>query len=368
MVGMFALRKKIEDSILTAEILAPSALEQEEVRRIKQQKVIRERNLWDDLPEADEVLVKLAESDELVDSLKDLKFKAEEAKLIMELVETDAINDGLFKQAYTASMDVSKFLKRYEMSKYFKEPYDNEGACLIIESGDEGIYDERWAEQLVQMYIKWAEKQGHNWRVVEKLPLKGSGIKYATLEFESKFVYGYLMGERGVHHMIRASQDGSVSSETSFATVDVIPLFLGSEPDVIIHEKDLVISSLLHSEEDQRRKNPSIHIQHIPTNLTVKSTGERSLFANKMKALNRLKAKLLTILKNQGISAVEDIDKDMVLDARTQETRRYVLHPSKRVDDVKTGFQCYDIDSVLNGNIDSLIAAHIYNRSSSERI
>lgn len=75
---------------------------------------------------------------------------------------------------------------------------------------------QRWAEQLVQMYIKWAEKQGHRWRVVEKVPSKGFGIKFATLEFESKFIYGYLMGESGIHRLIRTAQDGSFSSVVCF--------------------------------------------------------------------------------------------------------------------------------------------------------
>ncbi|XP_027065808.1 peptide chain release factor PrfB3, chloroplastic-like isoform X1 [Coffea arabica] len=364
-LGMFALRKKIEDSILSAEILAPTALEQEEARHIQQEKVIRECNLWDDIAQANEFLVKLAESDKVVDALKDLRYKAEEAKLIMELAEMDAINDGLFNQAYSASVYVNKYLKKYEMSKLLNEPYEREGACITIESGHEGIHDERWAEQLVQMYIKWAEKQGHKWRIIEKFPSKNGGIKSAILEFESNFVYGYLMGERGVHRMIKASPDGSLASEGSSATVDVIPLFLESVPDIFIDDKVLMISFSSIDEEYLSRTSPSVHIQHIPTGFTVKATGERSQFANKMKALNRLKAKLLIVLENQRISKVEDIDRSAIVDLWCQETtRRYVFYPAKLVQDVKTGIQLPDLTSVLNGNIEPLIVAHINNRRS----
>ncbi|KAL3533687.1 hypothetical protein ACH5RR_007208 [Cinchona calisaya] len=363
-LGMLALRKKIEDSILSAEILAPTAIELEDAKRIKQEEVIRECNLWDDLAQANEVLVNLAECNKVVDSLKDLRYKAEEAKLIMELAEMDAINDGLFKQAYSASVYVNTFLKKYEMSKLLKESYDREGACIIIESGREGIHNERWVEQLARMYIKWAEKQGHKWRIVENFPSKNGSIKSATLEFESKFVYGYLMGERGTHRVIRTSQDGDVLSEASLATVDIIPLFLESAPDIFIDEKDTVISFSLPDEEDFSSSRSSVHIQHIPTGFTVKSTGERSRFANKMKALNRLKAKLLTIMENQRISKLEEINTNAIIDLWNQETRRYVFSPSKLVQDVKTGVQLTDLISVLNGNIEPLIGAHISSRRS----
>ncbi|KAI5682772.1 hypothetical protein M9H77_04000 [Catharanthus roseus] len=360
-LGMFSLRKKIEDSILSAEILAPTALEVEEARRIKQEEAVRECNLWDDLTKSNEILDNLAESAKVVDALKDVKYKTEEAKLIMELAEMDAINDGLFKQAYTASVDVNKLLKKYEISKILNEPYDKEGASLTVESGSGGIYNEIWAERLARMYIKWAEKQGHKWRIVEKYPSSNNGgIKSATIEFESSFVYGYLMGESGIHHMIGSLQDGSSLFEASLAAVDVIPLFLESVPDLPIEDKDLLISFPSCGEE-QGRTVPAVHIEHVPTGLTFQSSGERSRFANKMKALNRLKAKLLTILGNQEISRLSSsINRSAVVDIQqNQEARKYVFYPDKLVQDVKTGVQLPDLNAVLNGNIEPLINAHI---------
>ncbi|KAK2975280.1 hypothetical protein RJ640_001140 [Escallonia rubra] len=268
---MFSLRKKIEDSVSRAEMLAPTALELEEERHIKQEKVIREYDLWDDLAKSNEVLVKLADSAKAVDALKDLKYKAEEVKLITELAEMDVINYGLFKQAYTASTDVSKFLDKYEMSKLLKGPYEVEGACLIIEAGAGGIYPERWAEQLKRMYTKWAGKQGFGGRIVEKCPSKHGGLKSATIEFESKYAYGYLSGERGIHRMI-SSHNGSALPKASLAAVDVIPLFLEAAPDLLIDDKDLKISSLSSCEEERGRTKPAVHIEHIPTGIRVQSS------------------------------------------------------------------------------------------------
>ncbi|XP_057982664.1 peptide chain release factor PrfB3, chloroplastic [Malania oleifera] len=356
-LGLFSLRKKIEDAVSRAEMFAPTALELEEARRIKQEEVIREINLWDDPDKSNEILAELADSAKLVDALKDVTYKAEEAKLITQLSEMESLNYGLFKQAYDASVDVCKFLDQYEMSKLLKGPYDLEGACVIIKSGSKASYSEIWAEQLLSMYIKWAEKQGQRGRIVEKNSSKNGGIKSATIEFESVYAYGYLSGERGVHCM-KSFRDGSVLREAGFAGVDVIPLFLDTD-DLQLDEKDLIISSFSSHGEESGHIEPGVFIQHIPTCISIQYSGERSHFANKMKALNRLKAKLTVIAREQGVSSVNSINRDAIVHVSRQQTRKYVFHPYKLVQDVKTGIQLHDLNSVLNGNIEPFIGAHI---------
>ncbi|GFP90912.1 peptide chain release factor prfb3 chloroplastic [Phtheirospermum japonicum] len=361
-LGMFSLRKRIEDSILRAEMLAPTALELEEAKHFNQEEVIRHYDLWDDLGKSNDILIKLAESAKVVDTLRDLKYRAEEAKLITELAELDTINYALFKQAYSASLDVNKFLDKYEMSKLLKEPYDVEGACIIIESRRGHISSERWAGQLVQMYMKWAERQGHAGRIVERRPSNNGNLKSVTIELEFKFAYGYLSGESGVHSMIRSFEN---ISEASLASVDVIPLFIESSPDLLIDDEDILISHPSHREDDARRNLSTVHIRHLPTGLEVQSTGERSLFANKMKALNRLKAKLLVVMRDQGISSVQSIEKGVKLDRWSREARKYVFGPAKMVHDLKSGVQMPDVNGILNGNLDPFIAAHINSRQTS---
>ncbi|KAL8208513.1 hypothetical protein R6Q57_007925 [Mikania cordata] len=365
-LGMFSLRKKIEDSVNRAEMLGLTALEFEEARRIKQEEMIREYDLWDDLSKSSDILIKLADSAKVVDSLKDLTYKVEEAKLITELAGMDTINFALLKQAYIASVDVSKFLNKYEMSKLLKGKYEVEGVCIIIEAESESIRSEIWAEQLVGMYMKWARKQGIKGRIVEKncgLKAEG-GIKSVIIEFEQKYAYGYFLGEKGTHRMITIHPESL--SEVSSAAVDVIPLFLEEIPELNVDEKDLKINYLTSCENDRGRKGSIVQIQHSPTGLTVYSSGERNQFSNKMKALNRLKAKLLVILKDQKIFNTTKIKKETVIDHWHQETRRYVFRPYKLVEDVKTGIQLADPNFVLNGNLDPFISAHINNRHVSD--
>ncbi|XP_057784611.1 peptide chain release factor PrfB3, chloroplastic [Salvia miltiorrhiza] len=359
-LGMFSLRKRIEDSVLRAEMLAPTALEFEEAKHVDQEGVVREYDLWDDLTKSNEILMKLADSAKAVDTLRDLTFKAEEAKLITELAEMDAINYELFKQAYTASLDVNKFLDKYEMSKLLKEPYDVEGACITIESRCGDTCSERWASQLVQMYMKWAERQGYAGRIVERYPSNNGRLKSASIEIEFKFAYGYLSGERGVHSLIRCSDSTSLP-KASLASVDVIPLFIDSSADLLIDDEDIQVSYPSYNPQTSRASS-AVHIHHIPTGLQVQSTGERSRFANKIKALNRLKAKLLVLLRDQGVSGVESIKRGTATDRWSRETREYLFHPTKLVHDLRSGAQFADVNSVLNGNLDPLIAANITSR------
>ncbi|KAJ4978452.1 hypothetical protein NE237_009232 [Protea cynaroides] len=367
-LGLFSLRKKIEDVVHRAETLASTSLESEEARQIKQEHMIREYNLWDDLPKSNEILFELADSTKVVDSLKDIQYKAEEVKLITQLAEMDAINHWLFKQAYNTSVDLSKLLDLYEMSKLLGGPYDMQGACVTIQAGPKGVYPEIWAERLLRMYIQWAKKHGHKGRVLERYPAKGGGIKSAIVEFEYEYAYGYLYGERGIHRMVGNFHDGSLLHETSLARVDVIPIFLHTTPDLEVDDEDLLISSLSCSGEEKLicQTEPVVSIQHIPTGIRVQSSGERSHFANKIKALNRLKAKLLVIAMEKGVHNVKNINKASIDSLWHQEARRYVYQPYKLVQDVKTGIQLPNLISVLDGNIEALIGAHISIRQENE--
>ncbi|KAI9082035.1 hypothetical protein K1719_035960 [Acacia pycnantha] len=337
-VGLFSLRRKIEDAVLRAEMFAPTALEMEEARWIEQEEMMRNYNLWDDLNKSNDILVKLAYSAKVVDALKDLNYKVEEAKLITQLAEMNAIDYGLYSQAYDASLDVCKFLDRYETSKLLKGPFDLEGACLIIKAGTGGTCHKLWAEQLLSMYLKWAKKQGCEGRIVDTCLSENGGIDSATVEFEFEYAYGYLSGEKGAHHMIRSSLDESSLLEASSAVVDVVPMFLENSSDLEIDHEDLIISSPSSVGEQKSHAESRVCIQHQPTGISAESSGERTLFANKMKALNRLKAKLEVIAREQGVSGISGIRKDAIVNLWQEETRRSKSPrpPSIQVSDLRS--------------------------------
>ncbi|XP_028224003.1 peptide chain release factor PrfB3, chloroplastic-like isoform X1 [Glycine soja] len=321
-VGLFSLKRKIEDAVLRAETFASTALEMEEATWIKQEEMVRDFDMWDDPAKSNDILVKLANSAKVVDSLKDLKYKVEEAKLINQLAEINAIDYGLYKQAYETSLDVSEIVDQYEISKLLKGPFDMAGACLVIKAGPKGIYPKLWAEQILSMYLRWAKRRGYEGRIVDKCPFKNGGINSAIIEFEFECAYGYLSGEKGVHYLIRGSPNESSQLEASSATVDVIPMFLESACDLEIDSEDLIISSPLIHGKNKRQTDHTVCIQHIPTGISVQSYGERSHFANKMKALNRLKAKLLVTTKEQGVASIKSIQKENIVNLWQEEIRR----------------------------------------------
>ncbi|CAJ1967661.1 unnamed protein product [Sphenostylis stenocarpa] len=366
-VGLFSLKKKIEDAVLRAETFASTALEMEQATWIKQEEMVRDFDMWDDPAKSNDVLVKLANSAKVVDSLKDMKYKVmvEEAKLINQLAEINAIDCGLYKQAYEASLAVSEILDQYEISKLLKGPFDLAGACLVIKASPNGTHPKLWAEQLLNMYLRWSKRQGYEGRIVDNCPIKNGGINSATIEFEFGCAYGYLSGEKGVHHLIRGSSNESSQLEVSSATVDVIPMFFENSCDLEIDSEDLIISSPSIQGENKRQTDLSVCIQHVPTGISVQSSGERSYFANKMKALNRLKAKLLVTAREQDVASIKSIQKDKIFNPWQEETRRYVSHPYKLVHDVKTGIEVPDLNYVLEGSIGTLIAAHINSRAMS---
>ncbi|KAI3694501.1 hypothetical protein L1987_77466 [Smallanthus sonchifolius] len=302
-VCMFSLRKKIEDSVNRDEVLGLIALEFEEARRVKQEKMIRDYDLWDDLAKSSDILIKLADSAKVVDALKDLTYKVEEAKLITELAEMDIINYALLKQAYTASVDI-------------------------------------WAEQLVGMYMKWAKKQGLKGRIVEKncRSKAEGGIKSVIIEFEQKYAYGYFLGEKGTHRMITSHPESI--SEVSSAAVDIVPL--GVQIPVQTggpnrNQAGRHIMAGLRSPFSSKTAFWCSPVQNFVKSggadftdecgvyryVFIKNgVGERNQFSNKMKALNRLKAKLLVVSKDQGVSNITNIKKDTVIDHWQQETGR----------------------------------------------
>jgi len=254
-------------------------------------------------------------------------------------------------------------LEKLEFSSLLNGPYDRGNAILSINSGAGGTDAQDWAEMLMRMYLRWAEKRGYSVEVLEKSDGEEAGIKSTTILVEGKYAYGYLRTEKGVHRLVRLSPfDAAHRRHTSFVQVEVLPEVAAEDPIVEISPDDLVIDIYKSSSaggQNVQKNATAIRITHKPTGTVVACQNERSQLQNKENALKVLRARLLELKLREQEEKLSQIRGEYQKAEWGSQIRSYVLHPYQMVKDHRTDVETANVQAVLDGELDGFIKAYL---------
>jgi peptide chain release factor 2 len=257
-----------------------------------------------------------------------------------------------------------------ETETLFSGDLDDYDAIVAIHPGAGGTDAQDWAEMLLRMYLRWAERERFSVTVREALAGEEAGVKSATLEFRGPHAYGWLGSEHGVHRLVRLSPfDAAHRRHTSFASVDVIP-DLGDELEVEIDPDDLRIDTFRAGGPGGQYVNTTdsaVRITHLPTGITASVQSERSQLQNRTVAMKHLKARLAELQRQDREKELAELrGVQRAIDFGSQ-IRSYVQHPYQMVKDHRTGFETSSVDKVLDGDLGELQTAYLQWRRSDER-
>ncbi|MBM3294046.1 MAG: peptide chain release factor 2 [Candidatus Aminicenantes bacterium] len=288
--------------------------------------------------------------------------KREEIEVLIDLAREGEAVDKDFEQSLAA---FRRRLDEAELQTLFDEDDDGRNALLTIHPGAGGTESQDWAQILLRMYLRYAERTGYKTEVLDVMAGEEAGIKSATLRLEGDFAFGRLSQEIGVHRLVRISPfDANKRRHTSFAAVFVYPE-IDEDVEVAVSPDDLKIDTFRAGGKGGQHVNTTdsaVRITHLPTGIVVQCQNERSQHKNKASAMKVLKARLYELerrKKREKIEKLEDAKTDI---AWGNQIRSYVLHPYKMIKDLRTRLETGDTDKILDGDLEAFIKAALMMR------
>ncbi len=288
----------------------------------------------------------------------------QDADTLLELGrEGEAVDDDF----ETTLGEVEKALGETEVAMMLSGDDDHHPAIVSFHPGAGGVDAQDWAEMLLRMVVRWAERNGYKYELLDRLEGEGAGIKSATIRVLGADAYGWLKAERGVHRLVRISPfDANARRQTSFASIDVIPE-VDDDIEIEILDKDLRIDTYRSSGAGGQHVNvtdSAVRLTHIPTNIVVTCQDERSQGRNREKAMRVLRSRLYEkALRERDEERAKNQGEKMGINFGSQ-IRSYVLAPYRLVKDHRTDFEMGDVDRVLDGDLTGFMKAYLLSQAS----
>jgi peptide chain release factor 2 len=323
---------------------------------------MNDQDFWQDKKRSEETLREISAIKAKIEPIKALVGRIEDCDEILQLAKEED-DQSLIDDVALDLSNLGDELAGHEILTLFSGPDDGRDVILAIHPGAGGTESMDWAEMLMRMYTRYAEKKGFDARVLDLSPGEEAGIKSASIEVKGTNVFGHLKSESGVHRLVRLSPfDANHRRHTSFASVFVYPE-IDDNVEIEIREEDIQVDTYRASGAGGQHVNKTdsaVRITHAPTGIVVQCQNERSQFRNKENAMKILRAKLYHKKmeeEREKLSKRMESQKEI---AWGSQIRSYVLHPYNMVKDHRTDLQTSDVQRILDGELDAFVESYLH--------
>ena len=325
------------------------------IREIEEES--QDQGFWDDHQKASQIMQEKKACENVVDTYRELESGLADLRDMMDIAEEleDVEEAENICKAYE---DIKAKVESLKLEAVLTGQYDRNNAILSVHAGTGGVDAMDWAEMLMRMYTRWADKKGYKVRIVDLQDDTEAGIKSVTMMIDGINVYGYLKNEQGVHRLVRISPFNAAGKrQTSFAAIEVMPQ-IEEDEEIDIASDDLKIDTYRSSGKGGQHVNTTdsaVRITHLPTNIVVTCQNERSQHQNRDMAMKILSAKLAELKERQHKENLKDIKGDFSQITWGSQIRSYVFQPYTMVKDHRTNAEVGNVNAVMDGDIDLFI-------------
>src|SRR6478752_1277752 len=318
-------------------------------------------DLWDDADKARLVTGELSQVNEDLELFDAYGTRIEDVETLVEMGQEEG-DDSLDAEIDASISALQSDFASLELRSLFTGEHDGADAICEVQSGEGGADAQDWANMLLRMYLRWAERKGLDVELDEVSPGAEAGISSATFMVKGRYAYGLLRSEHGVHRLVRMSPfNAQGKRQTAFAALKVTP-FLEDVPDIVIDDKDLRIDTYRSSGAGGQHVNvtdSAVRITHLPTGIVTSCQNERSQHQNKDRAMQILKAKLAELQREEREAELASIRGEQRSVGFGSQIRSYVMQPYQMVKDLRTEEESGNPDAVLDGDLDGFMEAYL---------